>query len=129
MKSFFLMAVSALVAVAACGDTEETCEPPPGDGKYHPEPNGQRIAEQPACDQLLEAIDERHEALIGMGCVATLPTCPNLLVSEYGAGKEYDVGALDACIVYIQNADCTQLKAPHDCALFFYPEPPDPCAD
>jgi hypothetical protein len=127
MKSFFAMTATLLVALSACSDGEQTCEPPPDDGKYHPEPNGERLAEQPACDQVYAAIDARRSAL--MGCVVTHPTCPNFLASKYGAGKEYDVGTLDACVVYIQSATCDQLKAPHDCVLTFYPEPEEACAE
>ena len=127
MRAFLALA-AWMAAICACSSSgEETCEPPPPDGKFHPEPNGQHVAEQVACDALHAAIEDRQMELLAT-CVTTLPTCPNLLVSAYGAGKEYDQGTVDACVTYFAGAACEQIKAPDSCALTFYPEPPDPCA-
>jgi len=112
---------AVLVCTIACGD--DTSETTGGsttsggggtggvdDGKYHPPGNGVAQAEAAACKTVADAFQARVTAL---ACVATAPSCPNLIQAPSGAEScsSYDEGTAQGCADYVTAAaDCAELK-------------------
>jgi hypothetical protein len=116
------VALAVAAALAGCGDDGGAGgEGGAGDGRYHPEPNGTRTSEDAACQSLKAGQEAQRDAL--GGCILTTRGCPDLLRAEFGAEcLEYDVGSVDGCVAYYQDAeDCDGLaKSIADCVVTAY---------
>lgn len=104
-----------------CGADEPTSPtPPPNDGKLHPTPSGERIAEAAACSALADA---HSKTLLAVGCVGTTQSCPTLLRLQSGSDcLQYDKGSLDGCVAHIKEQTmCMAINASvNECVVFSY---------
>jgi hypothetical protein len=73
-----------------------------GDGKYHPEGNGQHISEAAACEALKT---EQENKRLATGCPGTTRPCPDLLRAVFSTEcMEYDQGSVQGCIDHYNKA-------------------------
>ena len=110
-----------------CGSEDTHGADPPeetndaGDPKIYPEPNGQHVGEEAACDALLAGQESR---ILALGCSITTRTCPSLLrVMFVTACLEYDDGSVQGCIAhYKAQSTCEALSdAIANCVVTAYP--------
>ncbi|MCC6521624.1 MAG: hypothetical protein IT373_03085 [Polyangiaceae bacterium] len=89
------------------------------DDRFHPPPNGVKVAEATACAALHAALQDNALAL---GCTSTIRPCPDLVRSEFGAEcLQYDDGTVQACVAfYDATTSCDDFGSPLACAVVAY---------
>ncbi len=124
-RSIASLAMLPLLAAIwpACGGESSSATSPgdAGDGKYHPEGNGEHITEDAACQALADA---QSSIALNAGCVATSRPCPDLLRAVFGtACMEYDQGSVQGCIdYYAEQTTCGALTSSFDeCVVTPFP--------
>lgn len=90
------------------------------DGRLRPDPNGVRITEADACEQLRGTLETKVQEL---ACTKTLRPCPNFLRATYDPQcAEFDEGSVQGCVDHWNGIFNCSILDENDCVVTHYPE-------
>ena len=128
MRWLLLMGPVAMLVALGCADAEGSATAGSGrggaggsdDGRLRPEPNGVRISEADACDQLQTAFQERLQFLNCPGMTTRL--CPGFVRVHYDPDcVTFDEGSVQGCVDHFNATNrCEQLDD-SSCVATVYP--------